>query len=198
MGLLLAVLVGLAGCMDFDPPWAVRVGVPTQPLAPIDLGVSNAAIVAPGDAWISIRSWDGTDVTYPVVSDGAGLRLQSTFDPARPDSHATLMLLTRLSKNAEPAEEHPDVQYATVMVEAIVAPTLRDIAPASQSTMMTIELDINVPRTCGEPPPSVAGTVEGCLVGTDCPSTALARRDGVYQAGPLGINFEVLRQECVE
>jgi hypothetical protein len=193
----LALLLGLVGCMDFDSTWDVRVGIPTQPLAPADLGIMNAAAVEPGEAWISISSWYGSDVTYPIVSDGSGLLLESTFNPAAP-AHGVLLTMTRLSQNAEPAEKHPAVQYATVMVEAVIAPTLRDIAPASQRTMLTIELEINVPPTCGEPPPSVAGSVAGCLVGTDCETTPLARRDGIYQAGPLGISFEVLRQECVE
>ena len=193
----LALLLGLVGCMDFDSTWDVRVGIPTQPLAPADLGIMNAAAVEPGEAWISISSWYGSDVTYPIVSDGSGLLLESTFNPAGP-AHGVLLTMTRLSQNAEPAEEHPAVQYATVMVEAVIAPTLRDIAPASQRTMLTIELEINVPPTCGEPPPSVAGSVEGCLVGTNCEPTPLARRDGNYRAGRLDISFEVLRQDCVE
>ena len=193
----LALLLGLVGCMDFDSTWDVRVGIPMQTLAPTELGITNGATVIPGDAWISIRSWYGSDVTYPVVTDGAELRVESTFDPAQP-VHGVLLTMTRLAQGSDPPEKHPDVQYATVFVEALVAPTVRDVAFAGQTTMLTVELAFNVPPTCGEPPPSGGGTVEGCLVGSDCEPMPLARRDGLYQAGPIGISVEVLRQDCVE
>jgi hypothetical protein len=196
-GLALLALLGVTGCMDFDSTWEVRVGIPTQTLAPADLGIAGTATVVPGDAWISIRSWGGSDVTYPVVTDGAELRIESAFDPAAP-AHDVLLTMTRLSRETEPAEEHPDVQYATLFVEALVVPTLRDVAAAGQSTLLTIELEANVPPTCGEPPASVGGSVDGCLVGSACDPMPLARRDGLYQMGPIAISVEVLRQDCVE
>ena len=196
-GAALALVVGLVGCADFDSTWEVRVGIPAQPLAPADLGIVDTATVVPGDAWISIRSWGGSDVTYPVVTDGATLRLESTFDPAAP-AHGVLLTMTRLSRDTEPAEMHPDVQYATLFVEALVVPQVRDVAAAGQATMLEIEVEANVPPTCGEPPPSVGGTITGCLVGTDCDAMPLARRDGFYQAGPIAISVAILRQDCVE
>src|SRR4051794_35840264 len=123
---LVLVLVGIAGCADYDLAWQIRVGVPAQSLARADVAIADQAVVAPGDAWIAIRTDDSTDVVYPIADDGPALSLESPFEPMRDDSHAALVTMTRLSRDTEPAEAHPAQQYATIFVDAIVAPTVRD------------------------------------------------------------------------
>src|SRR5258708_5332001 len=124
---LVLVLVGLVGCADYDPPWVVRIGVPAQPLTRAQLAIGDQAQVGPGDAWIAIRSYDSADVVYPVAQDTppGELYLESPFDPARDDSHGALLTMTRLSRDTEPAENHPGHQYATVFLDAVVAPAVR-------------------------------------------------------------------------
>src|SRR5687767_8428107 len=123
----LVVVVGFAACTpQFDTPWQVRVGIPSQPIARDRLGIDDTAAVETGDAWIAVRSYGSSDVVYPVVVDESGeLRIASPFDSALPESHGALLTTTRLSRGTEPAEEHPTVQYATLFVEATVAPLLR-------------------------------------------------------------------------
>jgi hypothetical protein len=197
---ILLVVVALAACApQYDSPWLMRAGISAQPIARERLGIADTAAVQPGNAWIALRSYDGSDVVYPVVVDETGgLRVESPFDPAIAESHGALVTSTRLSRDAEPAEEHPTVQYATLFVEATVAPLLRDAAHAGGATALTVELDVHVPSACLPPPPSVAGTVEGCLSGggTTCDESVLARRDGLYQTGPIAMTIEVLGQEC--
>jgi hypothetical protein len=194
------VIVGLASCMpQYDTPWQMRAGIPAQPIARDRLGIADTAAVQPGDVWIALRSYDGSDVAYPIVVDeSGGLRIESPFDPALPESHGALVTSTRLSRGTEPAEEHPTVQFATLFVEATVAPLVRDAAHAGGASALTLELDVVVPRTCLPPPASVAGSVDGCLSGggTTCDESVLARRDGLYRVGPIAMSIELLWQEC--
>lgn len=191
------VLVGLAACDNYDPPWQVRVGVPAQPLARAELAISDSASVGPGDAWIAIRSYGSADVVYPVAQDASELYLESPFDPSIDDPHATLVTMTRLSRDSEPAEKHPVRQYATVFVEAIVAPAVRDAIAAGMPQQLTIELEVPSDGPCAMPAVMVEGTVTGCLAGT-CAPAPLARRDGLYQAGPLGLSIDILGEQCAE
>jgi hypothetical protein len=192
------VLVGLAACDTYDPTWQVRVGVPAQPLARADLAIGDAAAVGPGDAWIAIRSYDSTDVVYPIAQDTSDLYLESPFDPTIDDPHAALVTATRLSRDAEPAEKHPARQYATVFVEAIVAPAVRDAIAAGMPQQLAIELEVPSDGPCAKPAVMVAGSVTGCLSGGSCAAAPLGRRDGLYQAGPLVLSIEVLGEQCAE
>lgn len=194
---LALVLVGLAACSTYDPPWQVRVGVPAQSLTRAELAIVDSAAVGPGDAWIAIRSYDSTDVVYPVAQDTTDLYLESPFDPTISDPHAALVTSTRLSRDTEPAEKHPAHQYATVFIEAIVAPSVRDAIAAGMPQQLTIELEVPTDGPCTTPAVMVAGSVTGCLSGS-CEAAPLGRRDGLYQAGPLGLSIEVLGEQCAE
>jgi hypothetical protein len=192
---LALLMVALAGCTTYDSPWQIRVGVVAQTITRDALRIAAEQRIVAGDVWLSIRSWGGADVAYPVVEDGDGLRVASAFDSAREDPHGALEISTRLSRDAEPAEQHPDVQYATLFIEATVArhhDQARVIEPR-----LTIELEVDVPRACDPPPIAVTGTVEGCLgAGGECGLVPLARRDGSYRAGPLALGMVVLWQQC--
>lgn len=195
----LLVLVGLAACDNYDPPWQLHIGLPAQPITRADLAIADSASVGPGDVWIAIRSYDSADVVYPVAEDTTELYLESPFDPSRDNSHAALVTSTRLSRDSEPAEMHPSHQYATVMVEAVVAPAIRGALPAGIAQQMTIELEVPSAGPCAKPAVMVAGTITGCLAGgPDCKVGPLARRDGLYRAGPLGLSIEVVGEQCAE
>lgn len=196
---LVLVLLGLAACDTYDSPWQVRVGIPAQPLTRADLAIADSAAVGPGDAWIAIRAYDSADVVYPIAEDTTELYLESPFDPSREDPHAALVTTTRLSRDTEPAEKHPSRQYATVFMEAIVAPAVRDAIAAGMPQQITIELEVPSAGPCATPAVSVAGAVTGCLAGGgQCDAAPLGRRDGLYQAGPLGLSIEVLGEQCAE
>jgi len=199
--LVVCALCLLAGCPGYDSPWTIRVALERQSIARDELGISQQAAVLPGDAWLSLHSWEDTDVVYPVVADATGeLQVESPFEPTVDEAHGVLLTWTRLSRDTEPAEKHPDVQYATILIDSTVVPTAREFAASASAPRLTLELAIKVPPTCGVPPPSFGGNVEGCLTGagTTCDRAPLAIRDGLYRAGPLGVFMEVMSQDCVE
>lgn len=191
------VLALLGGCTTYDPTWELRAAITTQPLTRAELGIADQVPITPGSAWLSIHSYGTDDVVYPIVDDASGLRVESPFDAAATEQHGDLVTSTRLSRDTEPAEQHPSRQYATLFIDAVVDAAIRD-TPTADNRTLTIELDIPVPETCKMPFDAIAGTVEGCLDGVSCPKVALAREGGGYRMGPLIVALEVLPQMCLE